>query len=162
METTVKADLSAKLVSLRKENGLTQMDLAEKLNVSRQAISRWEVGAAVPSTDNLKILCELYGVSVDYLLNDGTNHFDNHMDEQDMDTQDTDTEGPVINGDTAKYVSRLHRIICISTALILVLLAVIISMAVLSRQNEEDQITPIEDMTVVEDDDYPDIIFPFD
>lgn len=46
------------------------MELAEKLNVSRQAISRWEVGAAVPTTDNLKVLSELYGVSVDYLLND--------------------------------------------------------------------------------------------
>ena len=62
--------LAEKLVSLRKQKGLTQMDLAERLNVSRQAISRWEAGAAVPSTDNLKVLGELYGVSVDYLLND--------------------------------------------------------------------------------------------
>lgn len=46
------------------------MDLAEKLGVSRQAISRWEVGTAVPSTDNLKTLSDLYGVPVDYLLND--------------------------------------------------------------------------------------------
>ena len=64
--------LEEKLVSLRKQKGLTQMDLAEQLNVSRQAISRWEVGAAVPSTDNLKVLGELYGVPVDYLLNDDT------------------------------------------------------------------------------------------
>ena len=62
--------LAEKLVTLRKRKGLTQMDLAERLNVSRQAISRWEVGAAVPGTDNLKILGDLYGVSVDYLLND--------------------------------------------------------------------------------------------
>ena len=61
--------LATKLVTLRKEKGLTQMELAERLNVSRQAISRWEVGAALPSTDNLKTLGELYGVSVDYLLN---------------------------------------------------------------------------------------------
>lgn len=62
--------LHTKLISLRKQKGLTQMDLAQKLNVSRQAISRWEVGAAVPSTDNLKVLAELYGVQIDYLLND--------------------------------------------------------------------------------------------
>ena len=62
--------LAEKLVSLRKRAGLTQLDLAEKLNVSRQAISRWEVGIAVPSTDNLKVLGELYGVPVDFLLND--------------------------------------------------------------------------------------------
>ena len=64
--------LAEKLVSLRKQKGLTQMDLAEQLNVSRQAISRWEVGVAVPSTDNLKVLSDLYGVSVDFLLDDGT------------------------------------------------------------------------------------------
>lgn len=58
--------LKEKLVILRKQKSLTQMDLAEQLNVSRQAISRWEVGAAVPSTDNLKVLSNLYGVPVDY------------------------------------------------------------------------------------------------
>ena len=60
--------LATKLAALRKQSGLTQMDLAEKLKVSRQAVSRWEVGAAVPSTDNLKVLSNLYGVSVDDLL----------------------------------------------------------------------------------------------
>ena len=62
--------LEEKLISLRKEKGLSQMKLAEMMNVSRQAISRWEVGAAVPSTDNLKFLGNLYGVSVEYLLHD--------------------------------------------------------------------------------------------
>ena len=70
METETARNLPAKLVSLRKQKGITQMELAEKLNVSRQAISRWEVGSAVPTTDNLKVLSELYGVSIDYLLND--------------------------------------------------------------------------------------------
>lgn len=63
-------NLPEKLTYLRKQKGLTQSDLAETLNVSRQAISRWEVGTAAPSTDNLKMLSNLYGVSVDYLLND--------------------------------------------------------------------------------------------
>jgi len=58
--------LAEKLVSLRKQKGLTQMDLAESLEVSRQAISRWEVGTSVPGTDNLKTLSEIYGVSLDY------------------------------------------------------------------------------------------------
>ena len=61
--------MEAKLALLRKQHGLTQLELAEKLNVSRQAISRWEVGAAVPSTENLKTLSVLYGVSVDDILN---------------------------------------------------------------------------------------------
>ena len=62
-------ELKEKLVTLRKEKGLTQLAVAEKQFVSRQAISRWESGVALPSTDNLKSLSTLYGVPVDYLLN---------------------------------------------------------------------------------------------
>ena len=65
-------ELKEKLVALRKEKGLTQSAVAEKLDVSRQAISRWESGVALPSTDNLKSLSALYGVPVDYLLNSDT------------------------------------------------------------------------------------------
>lgn len=59
-----------KLVQLRKRKGWSQEDLAEKLNVSRQAISRWENGTALPDADNLRQLSHLYDVSADYLLND--------------------------------------------------------------------------------------------
>lgn len=62
--------LEEKLVSLRKAKGLSQLQLAEKMNVSRQAISKWEIGSAVPSTDSLRCLSELYGVSIDYLINE--------------------------------------------------------------------------------------------
>jgi transcriptional regulator with XRE-family HTH domain len=62
--------LEEKLVSLRKEKGLSQQAAAEKIGVSRQAISRWEVGAAVPSYENLKCICKLYGVSADFLIDD--------------------------------------------------------------------------------------------
>ena len=72
--------LAEKLVALRKQKGLTQMDLAEQLNVSRQAISRWEVGAAVPSIDNLRILSDIYEISVDYLLDDDASNIDKSTD----------------------------------------------------------------------------------
>lgn len=62
--------LNEKLAHLRKKKGLSQLKLAEKMNVSRQAISRWEVGAAAPSTENLKYLGFLYDVPLEYLLND--------------------------------------------------------------------------------------------
>ena len=62
--------LKEKLIELRKEKGLSQLKLAEMMNVSRQAISRWEVGSAVPSIDNLKYLGHLYGVPLEYLLYD--------------------------------------------------------------------------------------------
>ena len=63
-------DLRTKLVQLRKDNGLSQLELAEKLNVSRQAVSKWEVGAAVPSMDNFRRLSELYHVPLDHLVHD--------------------------------------------------------------------------------------------
>ncbi len=62
--------LNEKLVSLRKEKGLTQLKVAEELDISRQAISRWESGVAMPSTENLRCLSELYRVPIDYLINE--------------------------------------------------------------------------------------------
>ena len=62
--------MEEKLVALRKEKGLSQLKLAEMINVSRQAASRWESGVAVPSTENLRNLCELYGVPIDYLMHE--------------------------------------------------------------------------------------------
>ncbi len=63
--------LPKKLKTLRKKSGLTQEELAEKLRTSRQTVSYWETGAVVPTTDNLRILSRLYGVSLDDLLDDG-------------------------------------------------------------------------------------------
>ena len=57
-----------KLTSLRIENGFSQQELAERLNVTRQAISMWESGATIPSIDSLILLSKLYGVSVDEVL----------------------------------------------------------------------------------------------
>ena len=62
--------LEEKLVQLRKEKRFSQLKVAEELGVSRQAISRWEVGTALPSTDNLVKLAKIYEVSVDYLMSD--------------------------------------------------------------------------------------------
>ena len=62
--------LSEKIFTLRKEKGLSQEELAEKLNVSRQAVSRWEGGSALPDATNVLQLSRLFEVSADYLLND--------------------------------------------------------------------------------------------
>lgn len=59
-----------KLVQLRKREGYTQEELADRLEVSRQAISRWEMGTAVPDSSNLLQISKLFKVSADYLLND--------------------------------------------------------------------------------------------
>ena len=62
---------SEKLVVLRKNKGMTQDALAEKLNVSRQAVAKWESGQAYPDISNLIQISDLMNVTVDYLVRDG-------------------------------------------------------------------------------------------
>ena len=60
--------IGEKLRRLRIARQLSQEQLAEKLQVSRQAISKWELGESMPDTENLILLSKFYGVSIDYLL----------------------------------------------------------------------------------------------
>lgn len=60
--------MTERLIQLRQEQGLSQSGLAEALGVSRQAVSRWETGAAMPSAENLFCLSRLYGVPMDELI----------------------------------------------------------------------------------------------
>lgn len=59
-----------KLIRLRKKNGMSQEDLADKLGVSRQAISKWEGTLSVPDLQNVLKISDLFNVSTDYLLKD--------------------------------------------------------------------------------------------
>lgn len=56
------------ILKLRTENGLSQEGLAEKIHVTRQAVSRWENGETVPNTETLKLLSKLFDVSINTLL----------------------------------------------------------------------------------------------
>jgi len=62
--------IGGRILALRKERGLSQEDLAAKLPVSRQAISKWELGESIPDTENIVQLSRLFGVSTDFLLVD--------------------------------------------------------------------------------------------
>ena len=59
-----------KLALLRKKKGMTQEELSEALQVSRQSVSRWEMDAAFPETDKLIKLSRLFDCSIDFLLNE--------------------------------------------------------------------------------------------
>ena len=62
--------LSDKIIKYRKSNGWSQEEFAEKLNVSRQTISRWENGTALPDAQNILHISKLFNITTDYLLND--------------------------------------------------------------------------------------------
>ncbi len=68
----LKYIIADNLVSLRKANKLTQLELADKLNYSDKAISKWERGESLPDIVILKQLADMYGVGVDYILNEQT------------------------------------------------------------------------------------------
>lgn len=66
----IKMILAEKLYKLRTKSGLSQEELAEKMNVSRQSISKWESANSIPSMEKIVQLSKIYGVSTDYLLRD--------------------------------------------------------------------------------------------
>ncbi len=64
----LKAVIAANIADLRRKNHMTQLDLAEKLNYTDKAISKWERGESIPDILVLKNIADLFGVTVDYLL----------------------------------------------------------------------------------------------
>ena len=69
----LKNVIASNLMNLRKANKLTQLELAEKLNYSDKAISKWERGESLPDILLLKSLADMYGVSVDYFMQEHSN-----------------------------------------------------------------------------------------
>lgn len=63
-------DLGKKLFELRKSKNLSQEDVAERLNVTRQSVSKWETNQSTPDFDKIVPLCDLYGITTDELLKD--------------------------------------------------------------------------------------------
>ncbi|NCB63845.1 MAG: XRE family transcriptional regulator, partial [Clostridia bacterium] len=61
-------EIANRLVALRRDSGFSQEELAARLGVSRQAVSKWERAESSPDTDNLISLAKLYGISLDLLL----------------------------------------------------------------------------------------------
>ena len=64
----LKQTIAANISDLRKKNGLTQQDLANKLNYTDKAISKWERGESIPDVIVLKQIADMFGVTVDYLF----------------------------------------------------------------------------------------------
>lgn len=145
--------LQEKLTALRKAKGLTQLDLAERLNVSRQAVSRWEIGTAVPSIDNLKELSSLYGVSIDYLLNDNMelppDPVESHI--QQAESQSTSRE--------SKYRKIIFILVLILVMIITAAISAVAGIMAIQRKNQKEFI-PIEELTC-ETSSHSDMTFTF-
>ena len=60
--------LGEKIINLRSSAGLSQEEFAEKVNVSRQSVSKWEMNQALPQIDKVLLICKLFGITTDELL----------------------------------------------------------------------------------------------
>ena len=97
-------DIANRLVELRKKHGLSQEQLAEKLGLSRQAVSKWERAEASPDTDNLIMLSRLYEVSLDELLNSDAENEEFIKDEDAQEDQETKPKNSVRIGKGGIFV----------------------------------------------------------
>lgn len=126
--------MKEKLIALRKKAGLSQQELAEKLDVTRQAVSRWEVGTALPTTENLLALRKLYGVTLDYLVDDAVES-PNMTTNQDNRIQDFEKQ------------IRRQRILLIFVCALLI--AVVVVVATIATMQIKNRIIPIEDLPLI-------------
>lgn len=89
-------DLGVTLQELRKKNGLSQEELADKLGVSRQAVSKWERGEALPDIENLIAIAKLYGVSLDDLVGNAKKTENTEEEKEPVSKEEKPFEGEII------------------------------------------------------------------
>lgn len=143
--------LNEKLAHLRKKEGLSQIEVSEKLAVSRQAVSRWESGESRPSTDNLQALCKLYHVPMDFLLDDNTEI------PSSKETRGTKKD-QISRLGQKKSFDKGNRLLIIGVCIVLALLV----LAAIIHIRGEKRNTPVDDMAVEEEDQYPAVGFSID
>lgn len=122
-------ELNEKLLSLRKKNKLTQAQVSETLDVSRQAISNWETGAVLPSMDNLIALSRLYQVPLDHLLNGDTDLTPAPAKEKEVDKKEAAAPETECSNTNSKIDRLKKRKVIILAYLFTILLVVAVSVA---------------------------------
>ena len=108
--------LADKIIKLRKKNGMSQEELAEKINVSRQSVSKWEGAQSIPDLDKIIQMSELFGVTTDYLLKDD-------IEEEEFSGVDVPTVKKISLEEANAYVEHKKRsslIIALSTFLCII------------------------------------------
>lgn len=124
--------LSEKIYTLRRKSGLSQEQLAEKIGVSRQAISKWEGGLSTPELEKIRALSEFFHVSIDELTR-----------EQGADDASSDTEEKLSIADSQGKKNKIGVCLCLTGAVCLILFGVFMIMqpASIEQLNESSMIT---------------------
>ncbi len=117
------------LYALRKEKGMTQQELAEKLNITNKAVSKWETGEAFPETAQLVPLADIFGVTVDELLR-GKRSAEKSVGEGSIDSAVPVSEQAASAAQTARAKKRLSKrariFLCAAAAIVVALVCAIV------------------------------------
>ena len=124
--------LADKIIRLRKKNGWSQEELADKINVSRQAVSKWEGAQSIPDLEKILQLGALFGVTTDYLLKD-------YIEEEEFTTDSSDTSIKKISIEEANiYIEQRKKAswrIALATFLCIISPITLIVLSILSEQS---------------------------
>lgn len=131
--------LREKLIALRDKAGISQMSLAHQLDVSRQAVSRWESGDTTPSMDKLKALAKIYGVSLDWLCSDVA-------DEKPFEVAEPSEDNETNNAATSAEDKKKRKIRYIVIALAVGVITLACTWFATRPKNEDQSGKQIEDM----------------
>ncbi len=125
-------ELHEKLALLRKEKGLTQTELAGEMDITRQAVSRWETGLSIPTTENLTHLSRFYQVPVEYLLNEDA--------ERPLEEKPVPEEGKTARLENIRKWKRRTAAICAAVILVLFFLGVYIGYSIGNARGDDGEI----------------------
>lgn len=152
-------NLSEKLSFLRKEKGLSQENLADEMNVSRQAVSKWESGNVMPSLDNLIYLSKLYGVTIDSLIDDSQDLPSESAPPEPVPAEPLPPESPRMEHPAFTFIKKYGWL----TAFLLAMVVILILVACLlnMRKLSEDHVYSFQEVSTCreEDDDSPMVTF---
>ena len=132
--------LADKIIELRKKNGWSQEDLAEKLDVSRQSISKWEGAQSIPDMNKILKLSEVFSVSTDYLLKDEI-ELDSPGEAPKVDTESSLKEVPVSMEEANAFLEHKYQaasqialgvLLCILSPSLLIVLSTLQESSLLS------------------------------
>ena len=152
-------NLPKKLSFLRKEKGLSQENLADEMNVSRQAVSKWESGNVMPSLDNLIYLSKLYGVTIDSLIDDSQDLPSESAPPEPVPAEPLPPESPRMEHPAFTFIKKYGWL----TAFLLAMVVILILVACLlnMRKLSEDHVYSFQEVSTCreEDDDSPMVTF---
>lgn len=152
-------NLPKKLSFLRKEKGLSQENLADEMNVSRQAVSKWESGNVMPSLDNLIYLSRLYGVTIDSLIDDSQDLPPEPAPPEPVPAEPVPPESPRMEHSAFTFIKKYGWL----TAFLLAMVVILILVACLlnMRKLSEDHVYSFQEVSTCreEDDDSPMVTF---